>query len=84
MHVMMTKPYFWWPLQGVLSLISFFFALFGIDLLVATYGLKDPFHFVMTFFSASFIILMGLALFAGLMLRMIKRYRQTNDTAPHR
>ena len=36
MSVMMNRPSSWWPLQGALSLISLFFALFGIDLLVAT------------------------------------------------
>lgn len=79
---MMNKPYFWWPLLGTLSLISLSFALFGINLLVATYGLKNPFHFVMTFFSASFIILTGFALFAGFVARMIKRYRQPSNTVP--
>ncbi|SMC79905.1 hypothetical protein SAMN02746065_110126 [Desulfocicer vacuolatum DSM 3385] len=73
---MMNRPCFWWPLQGILCLISLFFTVFGIDLLVATYGLKDPFHFIMTFFSASFIILISLALFAGFVARMIKRYKQ--------
>ncbi len=81
---MMNRSYFWWLLQGVLSLISLFFALFGIDLLVATYGLKNPFHFVMTFFSASFIILISLALFAGFVARMIRRYRQPNNTGFHK
>jgi hypothetical protein len=38
----------------------------------------------MTFFSASFIILISLALFAGFVARMIKRYRQTNNTGPQR
>jgi hypothetical protein len=46
---------------------------------VAAYGLKDPIFFVMTFFSASFIILIGLALFVGIVARMIKRY-QKHDT----
>jgi len=76
MYAMMNKPYFWWPLQVVLSLVSLFFTLFGVDLLVATYKLKNPFHFIMTFFSASFIILISLALFAGFVARMIKRYKK--------
>lgn len=79
--IIMIKAYYWWPLQGALSLISIFFTLFGIDILVAAYGLKDPISFVMTFFSASFIILISLALFAGFVARMIKRYRQHNTPA---
>ena len=76
----MIKSYYWWPLQSVLALLCVFFTLFGIDILVAAYGLKDPISFVMTFFSASFIILISLALFAGFTARMIKRYRG-HDTA---
>ncbi|GAB6144267.1 hypothetical protein [Desulfocicer niacini] len=71
----MTKAYYWWPLQTALSLICIFFTLFGINILVAAYKLKDPISFVMTFFSASFIILIGLALFVGIVARMIKRYQ---------
>ncbi len=81
---MMNRPHYWWTIQGVLCLTSLFFIVFGIDLLVATYGLKNPFHFVMTFFSASFIILISLTLFAGFVARMIKRYRQPNNTVPHK
>ncbi len=73
---MMIKPYYWWPLQGILSLVSLSFAMIGMYILVAAYGLKDPASFVMAFFSASFIILIGLALFAGCVIRMVKRYHQ--------
>ncbi len=77
----MIKTYYWWPLQTVLSLICILFTLFGINILVAAYGLKDPIFFVMTFFSASFIILIGLALFVGIVARMIKRYQGHNTPA---
>ncbi len=68
--------YYWWVLQTVLSLLSLFFLLFGIDLLLGSYSLHDPFNFVMTFFAASFIILISLTLLAGFILRMIRVYRQ--------
>jgi len=78
----MIKAYYWWPLQGALSLVCIFFTLFGIDILMAAYGLKDPISFVMTFFSASFIILIGLAFFVGIVARMIKRYHGHDTPAP--
>ena len=80
-RLMMIKPYYWWPLQTILCLISLSFAMVGIYILVAAYGLKDPASFVMAFFSASFIILTGLALFTGLVIRMVKRHYQ-HDTSP--
>ncbi len=66
----------WWALQAILSVVSLFFILFGIDLLLGSYSLKDPFYFVMTFFAASLIILISLTLLAGFILRMIRVYRQ--------
>jgi len=43
---------FWWILQFVLVLASCFFLLFGINLLIAAYGLENPFWFIMTFFAS--------------------------------
>ena len=68
--------YYWWALQAVLSALSLFFILFGIDLLLGSYSLKNPFYFVMTFFAASLIILISLTLLAGFILRMVRVYRQ--------
>ncbi len=41
----------------VVLLLSVFFLLFGINLLVGSFKMKNPLEFVMTLFSASFIIL---------------------------
>lgn len=38
-------------------LLSLFFLVFGIDILVGSFKLANPLEFVMTLFSASFIIL---------------------------
>ncbi len=67
---------YWWALQAVLSAVSLFFMLFGVDLLIGSYSLHDPFYFVMTFFAASLIILISLTLLAGFILRMVRVYRQ--------
>lgn len=66
-----------WIVQGILALVALFFTLFGIELLMAAYKLKDPFSFIMTLFSASLIILISLALFAGFISRIIRK------KAPH-
>jgi len=64
-----------WIQEGVLSAASLFFLLFGIHLLVAAYGLNNPFWFVMTFFSSSLIILISAALLLGFIIRMVARYK---------
>ena len=61
----------WWVLHAGLSLIAAFFLLFGIDLLVASYRLDDPFFFIMTFFSSNLIILISATLLVGFCWRMI-------------
>ncbi|WP_035237509.1 hypothetical protein [Desulfobacter vibrioformis] len=67
--------YFWWAVQVLCLLISLFFFVFGIDLIRGAYGLDDPFSFIMTFFAASFIILISLTLALVAMIKMIRVYR---------
>lgn len=60
----------WWLGQVLLTGIACFFACFGVSLLVASYGLGDPFSFIMTFFAASLMTLISLVMVMGLVLRM--------------
>ena len=68
--------YTWWIIQAVMLLTSVFFLVFGLDLLRASYGLGDPFNFIMTFFAACFIILISLALGLSFLIKIIRVYRQ--------
>lgn len=68
--------YYWWPLQTGLVLISIFFLVFGIDLLIGSYSLKNPFDFIMTFFAACLIILISLTLTGGFLIRMAGVYKR--------
>jgi hypothetical protein len=63
----------WWVGQAGLFCAGAFFLLFGIQLLVASYGLNDPFSFVMTFFASNLIILISATVMAGLVIRMFRR-----------
>ncbi|MFN3534444.1 MAG: hypothetical protein ACK4WB_03545 [Desulfatiglandales bacterium] len=56
----------------LLALVSVFFALYGVSLLISSYGIKDPFGFIMTFFSSNLIILISLVPLAGLLFRLYK------------
>ncbi len=71
--------YTWWIFQAVMLLISVFFLVFGIDLLMASYNLGNPFRFIMTFFAASFIILISLALGTSFVIKMIRVRRQLKN-----
>lgn len=60
----------WWLGQVLLTGIACFFAAFGVSLLVASYGLGDPYSFIMTFFAASLMTLISLVMVMGFVLRM--------------
>jgi len=68
--------YLWWTTQILCILISIFFLVFGVDLIRGAYGLNDPFSFIMTFFAASFIILISLTLVLVFIIKMIRVYRR--------
>ena len=69
-------PLTWWIRQIVLILIGCFFLVFGIQLLVAAYGLADPISFILTFFASNFVILISAALVAGFVYRVVTALRQ--------
>ena len=72
--------YTWWILQILMMLVSIFFLVFGVDLMGAAYTLKNPFNFIMTFFAASFIILISLALAISFLIKMIRVFKQIRNT----
>ena len=78
--------YTWWLLQVSMTLVSIFFLVFGIELFIGAYSLKDPFSFIMTFFAANFVILISLTLMVTFIIKMIRVYRhinnQTNSNQP--
>lgn len=55
---------FWWFKQIVILFVSGFFLHRGVVVLIASYGLDNPFNFVMYFFSSCLLILVS----AGIML----------------
>ena len=53
---------FFWIKHIIMVLLSCFFLLFGIHILIAAYRLNDPFSFILTFFASNFIILISATL----------------------
>jgi len=68
---------FWWIRQVVLILIGAFFLYYGIQLLISSYDLNNPFIFIMSFFAANFIILISGTLIFGFTYRMVMAFRQS-------
>jgi hypothetical protein len=71
---------FWWIRQGVLILIGAFFLYYGIQLLISSYDLNDPFIFIMSFFAANFIILISGTLIFGFAYRLVMAFRQSKKS----
>ena len=67
--------YLWWLWQSILVLLCGFFIVFGIQILIKSYQLNNPFYFMMIFFSSNLIILISLVLMAGFLYRMFGVYR---------
>ena len=68
---------FWWIRQIVLISLGSFFLYYGIELLISSYGLNDPYTFIMTFFASNFIILISATLIFSFAYRMIAVFRQS-------
>ena len=69
----------WWLGQVLLTGVAVFFVWFGVAVLVAAYGLGDPFSFIMTFFAASLMILISLVMVLAFVLRMRRALRAGYD-----
>jgi TRAP-type C4-dicarboxylate transport system permease small subunit len=71
--------YTWWIFQILLLMVSAFFFVFGIDLLMSAYRLEDPFTFIMTFFAASFILLISAALVVTFIIKMVRVFKRIRN-----
>ena len=69
----------WWIYQIILAMAACFFLVFGIQMLIASYSLNDPFTFIMTFFSSSLVILISGTLLFTFIYKMISRRKKDLD-----
>lgn len=76
----------WWTTYTSCGVLSLFFLAFGVSLCRAAYRLKDPYHFILTFFASNFIILISAVIFIAVAVRVLGRlrgHRPTNDDNHH-
>jgi len=50
---------FWWGKNLIIGLVSLFFLIRGIDVLIGSYHLDNPLEFIMYFFSSSLLIMVS-------------------------
>jgi hypothetical protein len=79
----MVKALIWWAGQSLMGLFFLVFLFLGIDLCRASFHLKEPYQFILTFFASNLIILVSVALLAGVIVRIIGRVRSRHQTPPH-
>lgn len=53
---------FWWGKNLLVIVFALFFLVFGLEVLIGAYNLKEPPMFFVYFFSGSFIVLFSLAI----------------------
>ena len=63
----------WWVKFISLAAVALFFLEFGIEEMIRAYQVNNPYHFLASFFSASFIILISGTLLAAFVWRMVRR-----------
>ncbi|MCU0531687.1 MAG: hypothetical protein MUE76_06315 [Syntrophales bacterium] len=50
---------FQWLREILIGVLSAFFLVWGISLLISAYGMKNPVEFIMVFFASNFIVLIS-------------------------
>ena len=74
----------WWARFIFLSAVAAFFLQFGVNQMALAYRNQNPAEFLISFFSASFIILISGTLLFAFIWRMVMRVRERKknlDTA---
>ena len=64
-----------WIKFGALLTASGFFLLLGVQLLVASYRLNEPFSFILTFFASNLMILISAVGVIAFAIKMIQLYK---------
>jgi len=71
------RSWFWCLRIILIALFSLFFLAFGIQALIASYSMKNPYEFIMHFFSSSLIILISIVgiIYPAFRLRAALKHR---------
>ena len=70
---------FWWVSKLFIGMVSLFFLVRGIDVLVHSYTLNNPLEFLMYFFSSSMLILVSAV---GVIYCVVRIFRRIREESP--
>ena len=63
----------------ILIVVSIFFIVLGVQILIYAFNLKEPFSFIMTFFASNLMILISFALLIGFVVRLISYNKKLSN-----
>ncbi|MBN2397632.1 MAG: hypothetical protein JXI32_04570 [Deltaproteobacteria bacterium] len=66
---------FWWVSKVFIGMVSLFFFVRGINVLISSYTLTNPLEFIMYFFSSSMLILVSLVGIIYSVFRVLRRIK---------
>lgn len=67
--------FFWWISKLFIGLVSLFFFVRGINVLIYSYTLTNPLEFIMYFFSSSMLILISLVGIIYCFFKVLRRVK---------
>jgi hypothetical protein len=73
--------YLWWGKNILIAIFSLFFLIFGIEMLIGAFYLKNPLEFIMYFFSSSLMVLVSLVgiIYPTFKVHSLLRHRKIDD-----
>ena len=69
------NAFFWWISKIVIGIVSLFFFIRGLEVLIGSYSLNNPAEFIMYFFSSSMLILVSAVGIIYSAVRIFRRIR---------
>jgi len=70
------NAFFWWISKLFIGIVSLFFFIRGLEVLIGSYSLNNPAEFIMYFFSSSMLILVSAVGIIYSAVRIFKRIRE--------
>jgi hypothetical protein len=68
--------FFLWVRNILIGVLSSFFLLWGITLLISAYDMKNPLEFIMVFFASNFIVLISVC---GILYAVFHLWRSNRE-----
>jgi len=77
------RSWLWWLKNIFIAFFSLFFLVFGINALMTAYSAKNPYEFIMYFFSSSLIVLISIVgiIYPAFRIRAAIKFHKTAENS---